>query len=377
MNLGKRANNFIVIILILSFTACSKNILLEPTETTPIREAGGLGAGADLTVTIDDISATEKSNNQSFLEEVEVIPLKIPGRIQAPNFEYSGLAWFGENLVLLPQFPAGKEFSRDANLFAINGNDLLLAIDDPDLELGVRDVPIINSDLRDQIRGFEGFESIVFVDQIAYLTIESRAGSPMMGYLIRGEVQGELESITLDINSLTDLVPFSSESNATFEAMTYWNGKLYIIYEHNSMQGEKMPVAYRYNLNLELERQIPFAVMDYRVTDATISDSSGRFWVMNYFFPGDTHLAVDQDLLLERYGEGQTHARYDPVERLVELQIKDNQVSRIDQPPIYLKLLENNIARNWEGIVLLEDLGFIVVTDTFPGSILGFCPILR
>ena len=365
------------IILIISLVACSnKAILPELTDTqTPLPANRQDQTESILTITGNN--PEETPTNREYLEEVEVIPLKLPERISAASFEYSGMGWFGDYLVLLPQYPEGKDFSRKPNLFAIAKQDLLAAITDPDLELPVRDIPIENSDLRSVIRGFEGFESILFVDQSVYLTIESRAGDPMMGYLIRGVVNGDLESIILDVNSLVELRPFSSEVNATFEGMTYWNGSLYVMYEHNSIRNVKQPVAYQINPDLENIREIPFPVINYRITDATISDVDGKFWVMNYFFPGDTHLAVDQDSLVEEYGEGKTHAENDPVERLVQLQIENDQISRIDQPPTYLQLLDNDIARNWEGLVMLDNLGFLLITDSFPGSVLGFCPILR
>ena len=365
------------IILIISLVACSnKAILPELTDTqTPLPANRQDQTESILTITGNNTEETP--TNREYLEEVEVIPLKLPDRISAASFEYSGMGWFGDYMVLLPQYPEGKDFSRKPNLFAIAKQDLLAAITDPDLELPVRDIPIENSDLRSVIKGFEGFESILFVDQNVYMTIESRAGDPMMGYLIRGVVNGDLESITLDVNSLVELRPFSSELNATFEGMTYWNGSLYVMYEHNSMRNVKQPVAYQINPDLENIREIPFPVISYRITDATISDVDGKFWVMNYFFPGDTHLAVDQDSLVEEYGEGKTHAENDPVERLVQLQIENDQISRIDQPPTYLQLLDNDIARNWEGLVMLDNLGFLLITDSFPGSVLGFCPILR
>ena len=365
------------IILIISLVACSnKAILPELTDTqTPLPANRQDQTESILTITGNN--PEETPTNREYLEEVEVIPLKLPDRISAASFEYSGMGWFGDYMVLLPQYPEGKDFSRKPNLFAIAKQDLLAAITDPDLELPVRDIPIENSDLRSVIKGFEGFESILFVDQNVYMTIESRAGDPMMGYLIRGVVNGDLESITLDVNSLVELRPFSSELNATFEGMTYWNGSLYVMYEHNSMRNVKQPVAYQINPDLENIREIPFPVINYRITDATISDVDGKFWVMNYFFPGDTHLAVDQDSLVEEYGEGKTYAENDPVERLVQLQIENDQISRIDQPPTYLQLLDNDIARNWEGLVMLDNLGFLLITDSFPGSVLGFCPILR
>lgn len=365
------------IILIISLVACSNKAILPDLTDTQTPLPANRQDQTESILTITGNNPEETPTNREYLEEVEVIPLKLPDRISAASFEYSGMGWFGDYMVLLPQYPEGKDFSRKPNLFAIAKQDLLAAITDPDLELPVRDIPIENSDLRSVIKGFEGFESILFVDQNVYMTIESRAGDPMMGYLIRGVVNGDLESITLDVNSLVELRPFSSELNATFEGMTYWNGSLYVMYEHNSMRNVKQPVAYQINPDLENIREIPFPVINYRITDATISDVDGKFWVMNYFFPGDTHLAVDQDSLVEEYGEGKTHAENDPVERLVQLQIENDQISRIDQPPTYLQLLDNDIARNWEGLVMLDNLGFLLITDSFPGSVLGFCPILR
>lgn len=369
---------YIIASLLILFTiACSNNnILLESTSTES--SAGEVQPTVGSIAVVPEMTVTSPSPTaQPFFDEVEVILLNIPERIEAASFEYSGLGWFGENLLLLPQYPEGKEFSREPNLFAINKEDLLQAIDDPALELPVREVPIENSDLRSMITGFEGFESIVFVDQEVYLTIESRAGNPMLGYLIKGEVLGELERIILDPKSLVALKPLSSESNATFEAITYLNESFYVIYEHNSTGIKDQPVAYQYNQDFEFVREIPFPTMNFRITDATLSDSQGGFWVMNYFFPGDKHLAVDEDILVLEYGEGETHAENEPVERLVQLQIGDTEITRIDQAPLYLQLLDNNIARNWEGIVMLDDLGFLLITDSFPGSLLGFCPILR
>jgi len=375
MKTAKTAKIIIASILILSLNACSIKSFLtnsEPTQTFEnIVELSEAGNVVELTGT--ETPTTHVS--QPLLEEVEVVPLKLPERVQAASFEYSGLAWFGDFLVLLPQYPEGRYSSGDGNLFAISKEDILRAIEDPEFELPVRDVPIINSNLRNVVKGFEGFESILFFEQDVYLTVESHGGNPMMGYLIKGVVKGELESVTLDPNSLIELEPLSSAENATFEAITYWDGNLYVIYEHNAKQSDAQPHAYQFDLDLEFEKEIDFPIIDYRITDATISDLNGKFWVMNYFFPGDTHLAVEQDPLISQYGQGETHASNIPVERLVQLQIKDDQILRVDQAPIYLKLLGFNIARNWEGVVMLDELGFLLITDSFPNSQLGFCSI--
>lgn len=369
---------FIASILILSLIACSSNTKI-PTEMVLTQTSVTVGEPtvAENIKSDEEFETPATPTIQSLLEEVEVVPLKLPEKLQAASFEYSGLAWYEDYLVLLPQYPEGGYSSGDGNLFAIAKEDLLLAVENPEFELPVREVPIKNSNLRNVVKGFEGFESVLFVDQDIYLTVESHGGDPMMGYLIKGQVTGELASITLDPDSLVELEPLSSAEKATFEAMTYWGGDIYVLYEHNSKQREAQPVAYQFNLDLMFESEISFPVIDYRVTDATISDLSGNFWVVNYFFPGDTHLAVKEDALISYYGQGATHASSEPVERLLQLRVEDGKISRVDQAPIYLQLLEDNIARNWEGVVLLDDLGFLLITDSFPNSQLGFCPILR
>ena len=104
------------IILIISLVACSnKAILPELTDTqTPL--PANRQDQTESIVTITGNNPEETPTNREYLEEVEVIPLKLPDRISAASFEFSGLGWFGDYLVLLPQYPQGKEFTREPNL---------------------------------------------------------------------------------------------------------------------------------------------------------------------------------------------------------------------------------------------------------------------
>jgi hypothetical protein len=109
------------------------------------------------------------------------------------------------------------------------------------------------------------------------------------------------------------------------------------------------------------------------VTDATAVDGNGRFWVINYLYPGDiTKLNIAQDGIAAQFGMGATHAASQTVERLIELQLITDGITLTDTPPIQLELLPDDEARNWEGIVRLDDAGFILATDKFPETILGF-----
>ena len=47
-----------------------------------------------------------------------------------------------------------------------------------------------------------------------------------------------------------------------------------------------------------------------------------------------------------------------------------------DTPPILLRL-DASVGRNWEGIARLGDRGFLIATDKFPETLLGFVPHRR
>ena len=89
--------------------------------------------------------------------------------------------------------------------------------------------------------------------------------------------------------------------------------------------------------------------------------------------PGEGDLRRETDPIAERYGQGPTHQTYEGVERLVEFQYSEAGITLLDVPPIQLALLEEDL-RNWEGLVRLDERGFLIATDKFPQTILGFVP---
>ena len=97
--------------------------------------------------------------------------------------------------------------------------------------------------------------------------------------------------------------------------------------------------------------------------------------MVNYNFPRSAHTSEKDkklDPLAEKYGQGETHAKYEHVERLVKLHLDGDKISLADESPLQFELLDNNVTRNWEGLAIWPKHGFLVVTDKFPGSILGF-----
>ena len=165
--------------------------------------------------------------------------------------------------------------------------------------------------------------------------------------------------------------------NASDEALTIYNNRIYTFFEDNGVSQNPLAQAHVFDLNLKTEGIIPFPNIEYRVTDATETQVDGTFWVMNYYYPGDEHLAADYDPLIAQFGVGETHKQFDGVERIVEMKIKEDSVQLVEATPLYLRLLLDGESRNWEGIVRLDDIGFLLVTDSFPRTIFGFVQDLR
>ena len=77
------------------------------------------------------------------------------------------------------------------------------------------------------------------------------------------------------------------------------------------------------------------------------------------------------DPLAQKFGLGPTHSQNETVERLVKMTYSASGITLADAPPIMLTLIPDT-SRNWEGLVLLDGRGFLLVTDKFPETILAF-----
>jgi hypothetical protein len=304
-------------------------------------------------------------------QAVQIIPLA--GPLAAASAEISGLAWYGDMLILLPQFP--QRFG-DA-LFALPKAEIVAflagSLDGP---LTPQPIPLLAPDLS-QISGYEGLEAIAIAGDRVFVTIESSGGAPMMGYVVNGRIAPDLSQIELDTTNLVEIAPPVPLSNYSDEAILVVNDTVLTIYEANGKNVNPVPAAHQFSTDLELLESLAFPAIEYRVTDATAVDGNGRFWVINYLYPGDiTKLNIAQDGIAAQFGMGATHAASQTVgqtvERLIELQLITDGITLTDTPPIQLELLPDDEARNWEGIVRLDDAGFILATDKFPETILGF-----
>ena len=336
-------------------TACRPQ--LTPQLTSPPPTATEVSVAATPT----EISPPE--------QPVTVIPLQVP--LARSSAEISGLAWYGDHLILLPQYP--ERFG--GVLFTLPKADILAFLDgDLNGPLEPRPIPFSASGLTDDIQGFEGFEALATAQDRIFLTIEARGENGMMGYLVAGTIAADLGEIRLDPTLRVELRPPAALANSSDEAMFCAPEGLVTLYEANGINVNPAPVAQRFAAEtFAPQGDIPFPTIEYRITDATALDSHSRFWAINYFWPGDAaKLQPGPDALAQRHGPGPTRAPSERVERLVEFQYSDAGITLVGTPPLQLQLFAGDDSRNWEGVVRLDERGFLLATDKYPDTILGF-----
>lgn len=331
-------------------------------------------APSDIPISTNTVSQTailEATPHQvPVAKEIQVQILPLSGPIADPKAEISGLAWHGDDLFLLPQFP--ERFQQ--SLFKLKKRDIL------DIVLGKaggilepEPVQLSNTKFLKQIKGFEGFEAITFHEDQIYLTIESKPRE-MLGYLVRGEISTTGNQVSLE-PELIQIEPQAPIENYSDESILFFQGKIVTFYEANGANVNKNPVAHVFLPSGEPAGSIPFPNIEYRITDVTAPDQDGRFWAINYFFPLDQlKMNPAEDALATEYGRGPSHAQNRAVERLVEFQIHDQAVSLVNTAPIQLALSSDMVSRNWEGLAVLEGYGFLIATDKFPQTLFGFVP---
>lgn len=308
--------------------------------------------------------------------ETAAVNIPLAGPLADRNAEISGMAWYGDNLILMPQYPNFSEEAGDGFLYALPKDEILAYLAGETYEpLEPTRIPFTAPDVQDTIAGFEGYEAIAFVGDEVYMTIESETDSGLVGYLLFGEIEPNLSAVTMNTASMAPIPAQSSVGNMCEESLVVTGDGMFTIYEANGAGVNAAPVVNLFDMSLAPVDPVPFVNVEYRITDATELDDNGRFWAINYFYPGDEDLLPEVDPLADEYGEGATHAASDGVERLIEFQYGADGIALTETPPIQIQLMADGSLRNWEGIVRLDDSGFLLATDKYPRTILGFVPL--
>jgi len=341
---------------------------VSPTATIP-------ADGLDQEVTIDPFAQPDCSQlAPGQPEEVEVRPIGLAGPLSTSSAEISGMDWYGEYLIILPQY---FDHAEGRVLYAVPKSVILGYLQgSTSTPLEVIRIPVEDQFFGAGSQGFEGYEAITFKGDRVYLTVELSTGGGMAGYLISGEIDSDLSRVVLDIEDRQPIPLQQQIDNLSDETILEAGDRLITIFEANGAVDNPFPSVHVFDTNLHLVGELPFPTIEYRVTDATRLDSENNFWVVNTYTLGAFGLTPQEDMIGNQFGEGCTHAKYGWVERLVELHYDpDSGITFTDSPPIQLVLKGYVYSRNWEGIVRLDDLGFLIVTDEFPETILGFVPL--
>ncbi len=323
--------------------------------------------------------------------ETEIQFIELTGPAADRDAELSSLIWYGDWLLLITENPFIYASDGDIGKFyALEKEDILdyLAADAPE-PLEPRPVPLFGSDIVDAVGGFavafDGFEAAAvqtglgyFADDRIYLTIEadtvSSSDPTMRGYIVSGTIEPGLRGIQLDLEQFIELPRQTDFNNMSYESMLLMDGSLVAIYEANGAEVNAEAVAYLVDLQTGNLDTMPLANVPYRITDVTTIDDDGVFWAINYFYVGEDFLATESDPIFEQYGMGASQAEFDGYERLIALQYRDGSIELADSTPIQLLMTEDSNGRNWEGIARLDDAGFLIVTDKYPSTLLGFVP---
>lgn len=309
-------------------------------------------------------------------EEVAVVDLALGGPITAQETQLSGLAWHGDELILMPELITEVDV-----LYTLPKAQILAALDnDAAITLTPETIAVDSTGLLDAVPRLEGFEAIwISGDAVTFLIEASNSLAQPRGYVVAGTFVDGGARVVIDPATVVEIEPISNVANHANEALVgRADGGFALLSEVNGVAVVAPPSRARVfgpAPAFALSPDIAFPSIEYRVTDATPVDASGRFWVMNYFFPGEDFLAPAADPIADQWGEGETHQGFQAVERLVELQLFDDAIDLVDAPPIQFQLIaDGEDSRNWEGLSRLDDRGFLLVTDAFPRTMLGFVP---
>ena len=297
--------------------------------------------------------------------------LKIGGPMKNSDEEISGMDWYNDNLILLPE-------NLNGYVFAIKKTELDSRINDNDTTTILPEQIKFNTpNYKELVPGFDSFEAIAFRGYEVYLTIEIRFVDSMSCLLARGHIDEKTLEITVPEQNLTVIDVPTFVDNMSYESLVVDKNRVIAIFEANGDSLIKAPYALSINSSANDIKKYPLSSINYRIADATKIDKNNRFWVINYFFPGDLKvLKPSNDILASKYGNGPSHSRSDRVERLIEYEIKNGKISLTKSAPIEIELEGEKTSRKWEALARYGKEGFLIATDKYPKpyTLLAFLP---
>ncbi len=289
--------------------------------------------------------------------EVAALELELSGAIAESAVEMSGLAWAGDRLVLLPECDDGSDcvvyvVARGAVIEAVDRGSVIHAVTWP-----------VVAEALDKLEGFDGFEAIAISGAQVWMTAERR---PHGSWGIPGRL--DEGRVVLDVSSAVWVEGTSGWLNKGDESALWVDDVVWTLHELNGPPAVDEPFLRRFERGMPAGT-IPMPALTYRITDATALYDR-QFDVLQYLWRDDDRLRTRADGVSQRWGVGPSHAGTWACERIVTIDL--GPPLQVVGPPVHLVLSEQ--SRNWEGLVRLDDKGWLIVTDSHPRTILAFVP---
>ena len=302
--------------------------------------------------------------------------LSLEGPLAARGSEVSGMTWQGDTLIILSQYP--EQFMEEEGMLALFGisKDEIVAAIEHDQPVQPFLIPCRAPGLVDAMEGYDGLEALGIIGHRYFMTVEAKDNSGMTGFLVSGrfDVAGGL--VVMNVTELSPIPMSVNIPNISSESILIDGDRVITLTEAIGLNVNPRPWARVFSSEAEYQGTLPMPQIEYRVTDASALDHGRRFWVINYLFPPEgPKLAPAPDPELERFDDPDSYDPQDCIERLLELRLTtDDRIVRTATPPVNLELLPDGECRNWEALVRLDDRGFLLMTDKYPGTLLAFVP---
>jgi hypothetical protein len=321
------------------------------------------------------------SSNSKFenYEPKDFREIKLPEEIGNVKFEYSGLTIFENNLILLPQYPFSSENDSIGYFFSIplqrirnylKKNEYFIPIEVDSIKINLLELQQFNS-------SGSGLEAIEIDEKgNVYISIESYSFKKGFAdaYFFQGKFSADRKSIKFDKNSIIQIPSVNHLPNLSYESLVKYGNDILFIYEANGQNISNNHKTYKWNLEQQKFSEILFEPIEYRITDVA-KQSDSTFFALNYFWPGERELLKPScDSLGLLKNESRVSCFQKSVERIVKF-IVTNEAINIDYSfqPINFRISKEG-STNWEGLAYHKELGYFVISDTYPRTILGIIP---
>ena len=140
-------------------------------------------------------------NDLKEIIEVEVVKLPLNEFTSDRNLEFSGLCWYKDYLVMLPQYPSKI---KGGNFFYLSKSNIIESIKNQSpLEPKLIKV---NLEGLEQYEGFgSGYEAVIFNKDTLFASIEYYKGDETVSLIVKGIIDSNKMTIDFDEKTLLEL----------------------------------------------------------------------------------------------------------------------------------------------------------------------------